>query len=112
MAAVQRLLQTSTRAALPSFAFSRIISNGLCRPLASVRYNGTSANATPAPDNSTSGIPQNEPIPLPDVKGRDGATDWSRSYSGLSVQPFAKEVSETLQAPVLLLDIEIKPGEC
>ncbi|KAH8118413.1 mitochondrial genome maintenance MGM101 [Phellopilus nigrolimitatus] len=35
--------------------------------------------------------------------------DWSRSYSGLSVEPFAKEASDVLQAPLDPFDVEIKP---
>lgn len=37
-------------------------------------------------------------------------TDWSRSYHGLSVQPFEDKVSEVLLAPVDPMDIEMKPG--
>ena len=36
--------------------------------------------------------------------------DWSRSYFGLSTQPFPKEVSDILLAPVDPLDVEMKPG--
>ncbi|OSX59330.1 hypothetical protein POSPLADRAFT_1150373 [Postia placenta MAD-698-R-SB12] len=42
-----------------------------------------------------------------DVEG--APTDWSKSYYGLSVEPFPKEVSEVLQAPTDPLDIEVKP---
>ncbi len=38
------------------------------------------------------------------------APDWSKSYFGLSVQPFPREVAETLLAPVDSKDVEIKPG--
>ncbi len=38
------------------------------------------------------------------------AIDWSRSYQGLSAEPFPKEIAEILQAPVNPLDVEIKPG--
>ncbi|KAJ3576244.1 hypothetical protein NP233_g566 [Leucocoprinus birnbaumii] len=38
-----------------------------------------------------------------------GTTDWSRSYHGLSSEPFPAEIAETLQAPVDPLDIECKP---
>lgn len=104
MAAIQRLLQTTSRS-----ASSRVIFQRPCRLLTNVRYNSTAAPA-PAPVNAT---PQSEPVPtspLPDVKGHDGTTDWSRSYAGLSVQPFSKEVAETLQAPLDRMDVEIKPG--
>ncbi|KAF5392970.1 hypothetical protein D9757_001136 [Collybiopsis confluens] len=39
----------------------------------------------------------------------DGKTDWSRSFHGLSEEAFAKEIADTLLAPVNPLDIEIKP---
>ncbi|OSD04550.1 Mgm101p-domain-containing protein [Trametes coccinea BRFM310] len=35
--------------------------------------------------------------------------DWSRSYFGLSTQPFPKEVAEVLMTPVDPMDVEIKP---
>ncbi|KAI0832721.1 mitochondrial genome maintenance MGM101-domain-containing protein [Trametes gibbosa] len=35
--------------------------------------------------------------------------DWSRSYFGLSTQPFPREVSDVLMTPVDPLDVEIKP---
>jgi len=40
----------------------------------------------------------------------DGSTnDWSKSYFGLSVEPFPKEVADILQALIDPLDIEVKP---
>ncbi|OCH94285.1 mitochondrial genome maintenance MGM101 [Obba rivulosa] len=39
----------------------------------------------------------------------DTALDWSKSYHGLSQQPFSKEAAEILMAPVDPLDIEMKP---
>ena len=52
-----------------------------------------------------------EPTPLPDAIDSSGTTDWSKSYFGLSTQPFAKEIAEVLMAPLDPLDVEIKPGE-
>ena len=50
---------------------------------------------------------------IPTALDGDGTkTDWSRSYFGLSAEPFSKEISEVLQAPIDPLDIEIKPGNC
>jgi hypothetical protein len=37
-------------------------------------------------------------------------TDWSRSYHGLSINPFEKDITDTLLAPIDPMDIEIKPG--
>ena len=38
------------------------------------------------------------------------AHDWSRSYHGLSQEPFSKDISDVLLAPLTANDIEIKPG--
>lgn len=46
-----------------------------------------------------------------EVNESDATRDWSRSYYGLSAQPFSKEAAEVLQAPLDPRDIEIKPGE-
>lgn len=35
--------------------------------------------------------------------------DWSRSYFGLSMQPFSAEIAEILQAPLDPEDVEMKP---
>jgi hypothetical protein len=48
--------------------------------------------------------------PLLDTPPVGSATDWSRSYHGLSTQPFPQEVAEILQAAIDPLDIEMKPG--
>ena len=48
---------------------------------------------------------------LPDVLGSDGTRDWSKSYYGLSAQPFAKEIAEVLMAPLDPMDVEMKPGK-
>ncbi|KAI0314466.1 mitochondrial genome maintenance MGM101-domain-containing protein [Amylostereum chailletii] len=39
----------------------------------------------------------------------DTPTDWSRSYHGLSTQPFSTEISDVLLAPIEPLDVEMKP---
>src|SRR5260221_5241391 len=108
MASVQRLLQTTSRVALRSFGSPSALAY---RHISIVRYNSTTTNAKPAPVNSTSENEPNSVSPLPDVTGRDGTTDWSRSYSGLSVQPFSKEVADILQDPIEPLNVEIKPSE-
>ncbi|KAK6543432.1 hypothetical protein TWF694_000179 [Orbilia ellipsospora] len=52
------------------------------------------------------------PIPTSEVEfGEEviAATDWSRSFSGLSQTPFAKEVADVLLQPLEPSEIEIKP---
>jgi len=36
--------------------------------------------------------------------------DWSRSFHGLSMQPFSDEAAKVLTAPLDINDVEIKPG--
>lgn len=35
--------------------------------------------------------------------------DWTRSFHGLSAQPFSKEAAEILMAPIPFDDVEVKP---
>jgi len=50
------------------------------------------------------------PASLPDISlPEDTATDWSKSYHGLSQQAFSKEIADVLLAPLDPMDIEIKP---
>lgn len=52
-----------------------------------------------------------EVSPLANGNGSSaGLHDWSRSFHGLSSEPFSKEVSDALLAPVDPNDVEIKPG--
>lgn len=48
-------------------------------------------------------------VPL-NGNGLDTGTDWSKSYHGLSSQPFPKEVAEVLLGPINPEDVEMKPG--
>jgi len=104
---IHRLLTPSTRSA-PRFLAqtSSLLSRKAGRNLSqALRYSTTTSPSTLPPAQPTT-----EPV-LPDVKGTDGTTDWSRSYSGLSTQPFSAEISEVLQAPIDEMDVEMKPGE-
>ena len=42
--------------------------------------------------------------------GDSAANDWSKSYYGLSVEAFPREVADILLAPIDEMDIEMKPG--
>ena len=71
------------------------------------------AAAESAPRGAT--VVEVEPLDAPlstNGSGLDTATDWSRSYHGLSTQPFPKEVTDILLAPIDMKDVEIKPGTC
>ena len=102
---IHRLLTRTTPRFLAQT--SSFIPKGVGRSLSqALRYTTatTPPSTLPTADSKTEFV-------LPDAKGRDGATDWSRSYSGLSTQPFSAEISEVLQAPIDEMDVEMKPGE-
>lgn len=63
-------------------------------------------NNTPAES-----IPSSGALTLPPLLDAPpaGSTDWSRSYHGLSTQPFPPEVADILLASIDPLDIEMKP---
>lgn len=42
--------------------------------------------------------------------GDSAANDWSKSYYGLSVAAFPREIADILLAPIDEMDIEMKPG--
>ncbi|KAH9482298.1 Mitochondrial genome maintenance protein [Psilocybe cubensis] len=84
------------------------------RILATATYNTSVPPPSPAASSSTttpsSPTPAQAETPyFPDVNAPDGSTDWSKSYSGLGVQPFPKEAAKILQAPLDPMDIEMKP---
>lgn len=42
--------------------------------------------------------------------GSEKKIDWSKSFHGLSVEPFSKETADVLLAPLDPEDVEVKPG--
>ncbi|PPQ63141.1 hypothetical protein CVT24_005781 [Panaeolus cyanescens] len=65
--------------------------------------------AQPPQDTVNKEVFSDSKSPLPDASESDGTVDWSRSYSGLAVQPFPKEISDVLLSPVDVGDVEVKP---
>lgn len=73
----------------------------------------STGSGTPTPEKASTAAGSAEPfatgaseLPLADTPG----TDWSKSYNGLSMQPFPKEIADVLLAPIDPLDVEMKPG--
>ena len=64
----------------------------------------------PAPSSNKTSSPAPNPYPEAILDVPLTGTDWSRSYTGLSTEPFPKEVAEVLMGPVDPMDVEIKPG--
>ncbi|KAJ3496658.1 hypothetical protein NMY22_g19783 [Coprinellus aureogranulatus] len=98
--------KSSSLQARSAFTASRYVANG---PAASASANAAKP-ASPTQEPASS-VGDNGALegPLPHFVGSDGATDWSRSYHGLSTQAFSPEVSEILMAPIVPEDVEIKP---
>ncbi|KIY00674.1 uncharacterized protein Z520_03339 [Fonsecaea multimorphosa CBS 102226] len=86
----------------------------------SARLAGTAAAADQQP--KTTATPQATPTdpkrhsfdnledqPLTLQEDDPSQVDWTRSFHGLSIEPFSKEAADALQAPIAPEDIEIKP---
>ncbi|KAF7303715.1 Mitochondrial genome maintenance protein [Mycena indigotica] len=86
---------------------SRISNFPARRFVATRRFVSTEAELSSIPDQLKAEKTENATSPLP--VPTDEATDWSKSYAGLSEKPFEKEVADILLAPVEPNDIEVKP---
>lgn len=64
------------------------------------------------PSSSSNKAPSPAPNPYPEaiLEVPPTGTDWSKSYAGLSTEPFPKEHAEILMGPIDPMDVEIKPG--
>ncbi|RKP13008.1 mitochondrial genome maintenance protein Mgm101 [Piptocephalis cylindrospora] len=77
---------------------SRISPSRATRPAPSNPF-AAATGGTLAGKSSSSNVPLIE----------DDARDWSRSFHGLSTEPFSEEVASKLLAPINPKDIEVKP---
>ena len=73
------------------------------------RRNATTTNN--GNGNGNNAVASNNGHSWVEGSGDGSPTDWSRSFHGLSSQPFDKEISDILLTPVNPIDIEIKPGK-
>lgn len=67
------------------------------------------ANTTTTNGNGDRAVTNNNGHSWVEGSGDGSPFDWSRSFHGLSSQPFEKDITEILLAPVEPMDIEIKP---
>ncbi|CDS05840.1 hypothetical protein LRAMOSA08368 [Lichtheimia ramosa] len=70
--------------------------------------NATMAAARELVDNNVGPFPATDAFDQP-FQEASSAQDWSRSFHGLSTQPFPKEIAEVLQQPIAPDDVEITP---
>lgn len=69
-----------------------------------------------APTDGKAYFPATQEFDTPAVEGielneQSNTHDWSKSFHGLSTQPFSSEIAEVLMQPIAADDIEIKPGK-
>ena len=71
---------------------------------------GSSTATSNGNGNGNRTVTKNNDHSWAEGSGDGSPSDWSRSFHGLSSQPFEKEITEILLAPVDSADIEVKPG--
>ena len=71
------------------------------------RFNSTVA--PPKPNNEAKNATEVPPVDASE-NGLIGGTDWSKSFHGLSAEPFSDNIRQILQGPVDPQDVECKPG--
>jgi Mitochondrial genome maintenance MGM101 len=97
------------RAATPAASYAR--KPAQATPAAPAIATTSSTAATPSVDSQSpiqdlkSGL-ADEPLILDEGERQ---VDWTRSFHGLSAQPFSKEAAEVLLAPIPFDDVECKP---
>ncbi|RVD85373.1 uncharacterized protein DFL_003697 [Arthrobotrys flagrans] len=110
--AVSGLLKPLTSTSLPRFTAPIIASR--CITTTPTKRQTPTPSLVPADQKVPATIRLTEikdgPIASQEIDpGEELATDWSRSFSGLSQEPFAKEVADVLLQPLDPSEVEIKP---
>ena len=109
-ASVRFLQQTRRAAAVPGTAAPGAGGAAVESVPTPVGEAGRSVEQGRTSNGNSSTPPTALPSDATDYSGDGTKDDWSRSYFGLSSEPFPKEVADILQAPLDPLDIEMKPG--
>ncbi|KAF3318996.1 hypothetical protein TWF173_005404 [Orbilia oligospora] len=105
-------LKPLTPTSLPRFAAPIIASRGITTTPTKRQTPTPSSASADQKASSTTRLTEikDGPIASPEIDlGEELATDWSRSFSGLSQEPFAKEVADVLLQPLDPVEVEIKP---
>jgi hypothetical protein len=109
---------TTTSSTVKSFSASPVSAAPVASSPSYSAYSGDSApspvGGDSGPSTESSSPFRNSATGLKDAaigdRSLDEAEDWTRSFSGMAVQPFDKGVAEILMSPLDADDIEIKPG--
>ena len=104
---------------MSAFALRRLVNTTRSRPWqlrrsqmvwqpAFLRFNSTTPSSKSNDGTEAKSATEIPPASM-EVSG-NGVTDWSKSYHGLSAEPFSDHIRQILQTPVDPLDVECKPG--
>lgn len=94
---------TSRCAATPATSYARKVDDAPKEPPSTSKLGAI--DEQPPIKDVTEGL-ADEPL-IVDESSRQ--VDWTRSYHGLSSEPFSKEAAEVLMAPIPFDDVEVKP---
>lgn len=100
-----RLLSTSPSYRLATPANTHTNTSSTSPSSSSSPPGQTASNSKPTSLNSSL---SDTPLDLP-ADSAASPVDWTRSFHGLSSQPFSKEAADVLLAPVVEGDVEVKP---
>lgn len=118
VAVAARFTNTSIR---PISSNSRsVMYNKAPIPVSKPTFNSTKPSVSPKPASSTETSLTQEQTPIKDISSglsdeplysskESDQVDWTRSFHGLSSEPFSKEAADVLMAPLDVDDIEVKP---
>lgn len=94
------------------------LNSHFCHNVLTRRFNSTETSAETPAETPAETVPQSlretglrDEVPeLILDEGRGSNIDWSRSFHGLSIQPFPQEIVDILQVPVNMDEVEMRPG--
>lgn len=96
---------------LTSVQSTRVVSiQSPCRPVVARRFNSTDPQPVRFILGDLKSIGLRDAPELVFEDAINSKIDWTKSFQGLSTEPFPKEVADILQSPVNPEDIEIEHG--
>jgi len=94
---------------IPTPFLTRSMASATPDPVSNAQQKNASTTASNGNGNGNRAATNNNGHSWAEGSGDGSPSDWSRSFHGLSLQPFEKGISDILLAPVEPIDIEIKP---
>lgn len=101
--------QSRTSSALPPSRFFTTPAASVSGSASNSKPSGPASNAKPEKIQNT-GLNDSPELFLNEGIGGENKVDWSKSFHGLSAEPFKKEAADVLLAPLDPEEVEVKPG--